>query len=154
MLFRSFLPGEREKSVHLAVFPSANPERVDNELAGYWKSLLDVRADVLKALELKRAEKLIGHPLDAAVSIVPTADFAELLHAAADRLATIFIVSRVELVDSIDGDAFEGVAVPGLKIAVSKAPGAKCERCWCYSEELGTDPEHPAICPKCTAAVG
>ncbi len=148
-----FLPGEREASVHLALFPETNPERLDNELEGYWKRLLDVRSDVLKALELKRVEKLIGHPLDASVTIVPVPELHELLHGAADRLATLLIVSRVELADSIDGDSFEGVAVPGLRIAVSKAPGKKCERCWCYSEELGSNPEHPAICPKCTAAV-
>jgi len=148
-----FLPGQREKSVHLALFPEQNPERLDNGLEEYWKRLLDVRSDVLKALELKRAEKLIGHPLDASVCIVPTAELAELLKAAADRLATLFIVSRVDIADSIDHEAFEGVVSPGLKIAVYKAPGEKCERCWCYSEELGTNPEHPAICPKCTAAV-
>jgi len=38
-------------------------------------------------------------------------------------------------------------------VLVEKAPGEKCERCWCYSEELGSNAEHPTICPKCIAAV-
>jgi isoleucyl-tRNA synthetase len=36
---------------------------------------------------------------------------------------------------------------------VTAAAGEKCARCWCYSEELGSDAAHPAICPKCLAAV-
>ena len=33
---------------------------------------------------------------------------------------------------------------------VTKAKGEKCERCWIYSEELGTDANHPTLCPRCT----
>jgi isoleucyl-tRNA synthetase len=40
-----------------------------------------------------------------------------------------------------------------MRIRVTAAPGAKCERCWCYDEEIGKDAEHPAICPKCVKAV-
>ena len=29
--------------------------------------------------------------------------------------------------------------VAGYKIAVTAAPGEKCERCWCYDEEIGAD---------------
>ena len=52
-----------------------------------------------------------------------------------------------EWLPRLGGDIFERT------FAVTAAPGEKCERCWCYSEELGTESEHPAICPKCTAAV-
>ncbi len=150
-----FLPGKREASVHLALFPTVTPEWCDNELQSYWSRLLDVRTDVLKALELKRVEKIIGHPLDACVTIVSTAELAPLLEGASDLLQTLFIVSKVQMLQDIEGegDFYEGTAVPGLKIAVTRAPGEKCERCWCYSEELGTNSEHPAICPKCTSAV-
>ena len=45
--------------------------------------------------------------------------------------------------------AYESTELPGLKVAVAKAGGAKCERCWVFSEELGRDSNHPKICPKC-----
>jgi isoleucyl-tRNA synthetase len=38
------------------------------------------------------------------------------------------------------------------RITLSPAEGKKCARCWKY-RELGTDPEHPAICALCAAIV-
>lgn len=147
-----FLPGKHEASVHLAAFPQPAPEYKDAELAGTWGRLFDVRADVLKALELKRVEKTIGHPLDAAVKLsAPPATIA-FMNDYLDKLRAICIVSRLDLVEELS-DGYDGTVVEGLKVLVEKAPGEKCERCWCYSEELGSNAEHPTICPKCTAAV-
>ena len=49
--------------------------------------------------------------------------------------------------------ALEG-GVAGLAVGVEKARGEKCERCWIYSTELGSDPSHPSLCPRCAAVVG
>ena len=38
-------------------------------------------------------------------------------------------------------------------VEVRKAGGDKCERCWMYSEELGTDPAYPTVCPRCAAVL-
>ena len=51
-------------------------------------------------------------------------------------------------------DAFESSELPGLKVAVSKAGGEKCQRCWVFSEELGRDANHPNICPRCLQNLG
>ena len=40
-----------------------------------------------------------------------------------------------------------------LAVSVAKAVGEKCERCWIYSDELGSDPEHPTLCPRCAAVM-
>jgi isoleucyl-tRNA synthetase len=53
----------------------------------------------------------------------------------------------------LSGDYYEAEGVPGIQIKVTAAPGAKCERCWCYDEQIGNNAEHPTICPKCRAAV-
>jgi len=148
-----FLPGEREASVHLSAFPKPAPEYKDAGLAGTWARVVDVRADVLKALELKRVEKVIGHPLDAAVRLSAPAATVAFMNDYLDKLRAICIVSRLDLAEELSGDAYDGTVVEGLKVLVEKAPGEKCERCWCYSEELGSDAAHPTICPKCTAAV-
>jgi isoleucyl-tRNA synthetase len=68
-------------------------------------------------------------------------------------LQGIFIVSKAVTADEIDGESWTSESIEGLKIQVTAAPGGKCERCWCYSEELGVDAGHPTICPKCTGAV-
>jgi isoleucyl-tRNA synthetase len=139
--------------VHLADFPTRHPEWKNDELVARWERVQKVRGDVSKALEQARVAKTIGHSLDAAVTLTAEVDLLGFLQGYAAELASIFIVSKVELADSLGDDAYVGEGVPGLKVQVTAAPGAKCERCWCYSEELGTVADHAAICPKCTAAV-
>jgi isoleucyl-tRNA synthetase len=43
--------------------------------------------------------------------------------------------------------------VDGLKIGIEAAAGDKCERCWIYSEELGTSTDHPGLCPRCASVM-
>jgi isoleucyl-tRNA synthetase len=148
-----YMPGSREASVHLAGFPALRPEWKDDTLVGRWERIIKVRGDVSKALEQARVAKTIGHSLDAAVAISAAPELQGFLREYAAELPAIFIVSQVELPDSIEGDCYAAEGTEGLRIRVGAAPGAKCDRCWCYSEELGKDPEHPAICPKCLAAV-
>ncbi|HZV80831.1 MAG TPA: class I tRNA ligase family protein, partial [Geobacteraceae bacterium] len=148
-----YLPGKHEESVHLAAFPQLLPELKDDGLVERWERIMKVRAEVQKALEQARVAKTIGHSLDARVVITADGELLAFLREYASELAAIFIVSQVNLVGEISGDAYAAESVAGLRIAVDAAPGGKCERCWCYSEELGTNGEHPAICPKCTAAV-
>jgi isoleucyl-tRNA synthetase len=147
------MPGKREASVHLADFPTLHPEWQNDELVVRWERIQKVRGDVSKALEQARVAKTIGHSLDAAVALTADAELLTFLRGYAAELATIFIVSNVELLDCLGDDAYPGEGVPGLKVQITAAPGTKCERCWCYSEELGTMADHPTICPKCTAAV-
>jgi isoleucyl-tRNA synthetase len=86
------------------------------------------------------------------VTINAEPELLTFLREYATELAAIFIVSRVTLVDALAGDSYTAEALPGLRVQVSAAPGEKCDRCWCYSEELGQDASHPTICPKCTKA--
>ena len=109
-----------------------------------------VGAAVLEAL---RRDKKIGHSLDAAVEIAAPAELLAFLGGYAQELKSIFIVSKVTLAESLQGDYYAAEGVEGLLVRVTAAPGAKCERCWCYDEEIGADAGHPTICPKCLAAV-
>ena len=147
------MPSPPTASVHLASLPALNPQWRNDELAARWERIIRVRADVSKALELARVAKTIGHSLDASVAITGPADLLEFLGEYRSELQSIFIVSKVALAETLEGECWNSEALAGLKVQVSAAPGEKCERCWCFSEELGTNPGHPAICPKCTAAV-
>jgi isoleucyl-tRNA synthetase len=148
-----YMPKQELESVHLAQFPSLNPECRNDQLVKRWDIMIKVRGEVSKALELARVQKTIGHSLDAAVFIAAPADLHATLQLFAAELKNIFIVSKAELVTDLEGEFHAAEGVPGLRIAVTAAPGEKCERCWCYDENLGMDAEHPAICPKCLAAV-
>jgi isoleucyl-tRNA synthetase len=148
------LPGVREASVHLALFPALTPECKDESLAARWEKIMKVRGEVSKALELARVRKVIGHSLDAAVALKATGETAELLREFQGELAAIFIVSKAVLAEELSGeDVYRTEGGEALEILVSAAPGEKCERCWCYDEEIGQDAEHPTLCPKCLAAV-
>ena len=40
-----------------------------------------------------------------------------------------------------------------VKVAVSRAPGAKCARCYRVLPEVGLVPEHPTACLRCVEVV-
>jgi isoleucyl-tRNA synthetase len=145
---------EKESSVHLASLPETKSKWKDEDLAQQWGKILDVRAEVTKALEEARAAKQIGHPLNAAVTISVKEDVYAALQPYAEDLRSIFIVSKVSLLkdEKIDG-GYESENVEGLFIQIGSAPGEKCERCWIHETSVGTDNEHPTICKRCQTSL-
>jgi isoleucyl-tRNA synthetase len=148
-----YMPKQKEESVHLAQFPPLRPEYKDDDLVGRWDLIIKVRGEVSKALEIARTSKIIGHSLDAAVTISAPSELLTFLRHFGDELKSIFIVSKVNLESDIFGEYFQAEGIDKLKIQVTAAPGEKCERCWCYDELIGTDAEHPTVCPKCLEAL-
>jgi isoleucyl-tRNA synthetase len=70
------------------------------------------------------------------------------LHRHADQLRYLFIVSAVTLEQAAAGNG-----ASGLSVAVSKADGTKCERCWNYSIHVGEDHAYPTVCERCSAVL-
>ena len=137
------------ESVHLQEF-LVLPENYDNpELAATWDELLGVRRLVLKELEGARQNKVIGNSLEARLELGARGATAELLSRYREQLTDVFIVSQVDLKSLVDGET--GVEDnPELVISVSPAAGEKCDRCWCYSQEItAPEAEFPGICPRC-----
>ncbi len=116
------------------------------------EKLLAVRAEANKAMEPLRKERVIGKSLDAKLTLYADADLLAALKNAPVDLAELCIVSAVDLapLDQAPDGLEQGEEIKGLKVAVAKAPGEKCERCWQISEELGTSPDHPNACLRCT----
>jgi isoleucyl-tRNA synthetase len=116
-------------------------------IRGYQPGAVDViyetvRPVVNKALEDARTAKIIGKPLEAAVTVTLAKELYDELLPHAALLQKCCIVSAVTL---IPGDA--------LSVTVERAPGGKCERCWGYFTDLGSDANHPALCVRCTKVV-
>ncbi len=144
----------RKESIHMEPMAVPDPAWQNPELAGKWQQILALRSEVTKALEDARKVKLIGHPLDAALEIkLPDTTFRNMLQTLDQELSDIFIVSSAVLVDSLEPGAFQGKEILGLEIAVKKATGEKCERCWRFSNVIGQDSSHPTACDRCTAAL-
>ncbi len=147
---------DKTASVHAAPLPTVRTEWQDDALATRWHHLLAVRGEVTKALEAARTGKLIGHPLDAAVTLAASAPHGEILVEYAPILDKLFIVSQVELVDALEPDdaVYRSAEIEGLAIHVAKAPGMKCERCWIHATTVGDDPDHPTVCDRCRRELG
>ncbi|XP_020689595.1 isoleucine--tRNA ligase, chloroplastic/mitochondrial-like isoform X3 [Dendrobium catenatum] len=137
--------------------------------ADFWGSILELRSEVNKVLEVARGGKLIGSSLEAKVYIY-TSDAAtssqlqEMCGAMheADSLHRIFITSQVEVLAGLD-EMVQTVQYTGsytiqanieVWIGVSRADGMKCERCWNYSPNVGMFSEHPTLCSRCNAVIG
>ena len=126
----------------------------DTEMAR-WDKLIALRGDVNVVLEAARADKRIGKPLEAAVTLRPESGEAReaLREVESMNLAELFIVSRCLIAEDGEPEA-EAVtgegSVPGLRIEVKEAPGVKCPRCWMHSTEA--EPE-TGLCPRCAAVV-
>lgn len=144
-------------SVQLTDMPEVNPEYLDSELEEKWERLLKIRGEATRALEQARREKLIGNALEASVDIYAEDELYDFLNENLAHLDMLFIVSQVSLhrMESkpSDENIIDSTEVPGLAVRVHKARGAKCVRCWKYNENLGQDPGHPEICPRCTEVV-
>ncbi len=126
---------------------------LSDEKLAFWDKVFAVRADVNKALELARAEKIIGKPLDAEVTVFANdAAFEKLSDVTAEMLAETCIVSKVTLTGGA-GEGYTGTEFEGITVKVIPSTAPKCVRCWAHSDHLGEDPEHPELCPRCTAAV-
>ena len=149
-------PRGKEPSVHVATFVppedirKAVPDRYRERLA-QWPRLIAVRDEVLKALEVARQEKRIGSGLEAKVYLEAGGELDDLLAEYRHFLRYLFIVSQVEL--TRPAGARDGGGVAGLTVRVERAAGSKCARCWNYSERVGEDPEYPAVCERCSAAL-
>ena len=144
----SHTPHVKEESVHLADMPEV--VEVDRKLLDKWNTLMDLRDDVNRALEQARNEKVIGKSLEAKVVIGNNESFkaAEFLQEFND-LQQLFIVSQVEVVDSVEN----GETYKYGDIRIEHAEGEKCERCWNYSDELGSVGELDHLCPRCQEVV-
>lgn len=144
---------EKQESIHLSSMPVVNEEWIDNELAQKWNLLLSLRNEVTKAMENARADKLIGHSLDASVEIYARQDMYKKLVPYADDLQSFFIVSNACLTEEDKTGAYQSENIEGLSITVTKAAGDKCVRCWVHDPSVGNDPDHPEICARCRQVV-
>jgi isoleucyl-tRNA synthetase len=151
-----YLPkmADRPQSVHMALFPTreeilgSKAVGDDPKQAQDWASLLGVREQVLKELENARNSKLIGKSLEGQVKIAAADPVYSALEAYRDQLRYLFIVSAVTLERKESGNGTGTVAA-----TVSKADGAKCERCWNYSTHVGEDKVYPKVCERCSAVL-
>ncbi|MBO5264703.1 MAG: isoleucine--tRNA ligase [Ruminococcus sp.] len=134
-----------KESIFLNQMPEKSGIEFSDEFVSKWDFIYSTRETVNKVLEEKRNEKLIGKSLEANIIIHCGESLYEKYNALTEELKDILIVSGV----SASKDGNDEV----LEIEVIKAEGDKCERCWSYSNTVGSDSEHPTLCARCAAVV-
>ncbi len=142
---------ERAASVHLTRFPDVDEACLNADLGERWKTLIAVKGEISKAIEIARKNRIVGHPLDAAVAVLPPEKLRPFLEGYAEDLRSLLIVSQVAFVETKDrlAEPFASGEFEGLFVGVTRASGRKCNRCWIYSESVGASAEHPAVCERC-----
>jgi len=135
------LNGGDEVSVFEQQWYALPDSGLSGEQVSGWADIRAVREQVNKKLEDQRAAGAIGSALQAEVDVyAPKATF-ELLSRLDDDLRFVLITSRAN-VHQRDGE---------LEITVTPSVHEKCERCWHYREDVGSDAAHPTLCGRCVS---
>ncbi|TLS35261.1 isoleucine--tRNA ligase [Pseudalkalibacillus caeni] len=147
-----YIPGIEEEAVQLSDMPEADLSADTSELEKKWDAFMELRDDVLKALEVARNEKVIGKSLTAKVSIYANENAKQLL-SDFSRLDKLFIVSAVEMAGAKQDAPSNAQQFSDVAIVVEAAEGETCDRCWVVTPTVGQDEEHPGLCHDCAETV-
>jgi isoleucyl-tRNA synthetase len=124
-----------------------------------WSHIRQVRDVITPFLEKKRSAGMIGASLDARIYLkTDHPELTRILKENWKELPRVLIVSQLDWLEGERAGTEEAFYRSGdidakLWIAVDKAEGLKCVRCWNYSKVVGTDTEHPGLCGKCLDAI-
>ena len=134
-----FIPNQETDSVHRSEFKHCT-FTLDPDEVGKWDWLKQWRETLLQELEKARQAKIIGKALDAKIEIT----IPQVQNQVSDRdlLRELLNVSDLKI----------KVGEP-VSHSVLKADGQKCERCWHWETDVGSNSEHPTVCGRCVEAV-
>jgi isoleucyl-tRNA synthetase len=147
------IAGVKEESAQLTDMPKYQELPHAEELKNKWGAFLNLRDDVLKALEEARNEKVIGKSLTAKVSLYVNDDTKQLLDSISEDLKQLFIVSTFEVGGKVENAPESALKLGANAIVVEKAEGETCERCWVVTKTVGEDSDHPTLCTRCASVV-
>jgi isoleucyl-tRNA synthetase len=148
--------GSIDEEIHFVEFSPSKQFSLDQTLMEKWSQLIRVRSEITKALELARRDKVIGHPLEAEVSLVAGDELMGFLGTSWEIIREISIVSELSVLGEAAASSavrFESEELPGLIVQVQAAKGEKCERCWIRSTTVGADALHPLLCQRCAGVM-
>jgi len=116
--------------------------QMDESSFNAWWDIRNTRDVANKKIEEVRGKGLVGSSLQAELDVYDFGKTYETMLRLGDDLRFVFITSRVTL-HRREGE--------GLGIDVTPSPHKKCDRCWHYRADVGSDGEHPHICGRCVS---
>ncbi|MGM0750355.1 MAG: isoleucine--tRNA ligase [Bacillota bacterium] len=149
----AYIPGVEGESVQLTDMPEVQELRNADQLKKKWNAFLELRDDVLKALEEARNQKMIGKSLTAKVTLYVNDETKALLGSIKEDLKQLFIVSAFEIGGAVNEAPNHALSLGENNIVVEKAEGETCDRCWVVTPTVGEDKDHPTLCTRCASVV-
>ena len=141
-----YMPHRADADAECVLFnemPAPVEISLDADFIANWDKIHELRDTVKKQLEVAIKDKMIKASLEASVTLSASGTEYDFIKSVENELAAAFIVSEV-VVTEAEGE---------LQVAVNKAQGDKCERCWAYSKTVGENAEHPTLCARCAAVI-
>ncbi|WP_044337461.1 isoleucine--tRNA ligase [Rossellomorea aquimaris] len=149
----AYIPGVEGESVQLTDMPEVQELKNSDQLKKKWNAFLELRDDVLKALEEARNQKMIGKSLTAKVTLYVNDETKALLGSIKEDLKQLFIVSAFEIGGAVNEAPNHALSLGENNIVVEKAEGETCDRCWVVTPTVGEDKDHPTLCTRCASVV-
>ncbi len=149
------LPGERGDTVFYETWYEGLTELPENAELGrdYWRRIYGVKEAVNKRLEEARARGEIKGSLSAEVTLYCEGDLAADLEFLGEELRFVLITSEATVRPVSEAGSAEMTSYEGLRVKVTPATYAKCERCWHHREDVGASAEHEDLCGRCITNV-
>jgi isoleucyl-tRNA synthetase len=141
--------GARRRSIHLEQFPAIPPGWQDDQLAETWDTIRALRLVVTGAIEIARAQKLIGSSLEAAPRIyLRNPEHLKALEGVDFSEVCITSDISTEFGTPIPETAFRLPEAADVGVVVERAIGVKCARSWRYFDPATASPDFPDISPR------
>jgi len=114
-----------------------SPSQLDD-----WGNLRQFRDITNKRIEEQRAQGIVGSSLQAELDIYTDDKTFDTLSRFGDDLKFMLITSRATVYKEVGS---------GVRVNVKSSTNAKCDRCWHYRADVGSDAVHPTICGRCVS---
>jgi isoleucyl-tRNA synthetase len=126
------------ESIFMETYAKFDPP--DEALLTKWSRIREIRDVANKEIEALRAAGTVGSSLQTNLTLEVAAQDHALLSSLGDDLKFVFITSVINL-----------IAAQAINVSATATIDAKCERCWHYRSDVGSDAAHPTICGRCSS---
>ena len=150
--------GEATAKILSRPFPALHPERKKKDLEEGISRLLEIRSALGKISDELKKDKTIKTTMDLRLDFTGNDKKWNPLGFSPSFLESFFIVSGLTLNSQEErGAAPLTVPIPleqfEAKMALSRAEGIKCERCWLIRKDTGKNTDNWPICQRCHEAI-
>jgi len=133
--------GDASGTIFTTVFHEPPPVAGHDALLAKWTQIRAFRAEALKRIEQLREQGTIGSSLQAELRIEAFGERHAMLASLGEELRFATVTSRADLHAAADAAS--------ERIEVQPSSHPKCERCWHYRADVGSEPAHPLLCGRC-----